>query len=328
MVLAAAPGLARAAELELKDAASCTSLDELSHRVSRALAQPLERVDGRRFVVDIHRDARGFHARLAVSGRRSPGAPALRQLSAASCDAIVDALALAIALASSAASPPDSAPGPDQPMAALAPPEAHAAREDARNAETPSAEKPTAAKESPTPSDAHAGVDLSALADTGSLPGAGFGAAAAARFGWPSIELRAQALLLPGRETSIDASDPTSPGGRLRLIAGALSVCTPLSEARLIDMSACVGGELGRLSATGTRVPEPHERHRPWAAARLDLAARWPLPSLPLGVELTLTLAAPLLRDDFVLKDLGSVYHPPNVLGRFGVGLGWSFPRD
>ena len=90
--------------------------------------------------------------------------------------------------------------------------------------------------------------------------------------------------------------------------------------------AAAVGGELGQLTGTGTRVPVPHERHRPWAAARLDLAARWPLPSLPLGLELMVTLAAPLLRDDFVLKDLGTVYHPPNVLGRAGLGLGWEFP--
>src|SRR5687767_10077718 len=91
-VFAGAPGLARAAELELNDPAACTSLNELSHRVSRALGQPLEHADGRRFVVDIHRDARGFHARLVTSGSRSPGAPALRQLNAASCDGIVDAL--------------------------------------------------------------------------------------------------------------------------------------------------------------------------------------------------------------------------------------------
>src|SRR5688572_21127479 len=98
---AGAPRLARATQLELNDAAACTSLDELSHRVSRALGQPLEREDGRRFVVDMHRDARGFHARLETSSSGSPRAPALRQLNAASCDGIVDALALAIALASS-----------------------------------------------------------------------------------------------------------------------------------------------------------------------------------------------------------------------------------
>src|SRR5687768_15458421 len=97
--LASAPGVASAAELVLNDPAACTSLDELSHRVSRALGQPLEHADGRRFAVDIHRDARGFHARLVTAGSRSPGAPALRQLNAASCDGIVDALALAIALA-------------------------------------------------------------------------------------------------------------------------------------------------------------------------------------------------------------------------------------
>jgi hypothetical protein len=314
LVLAGAPALARAAELELHDGASCASVEELSFRVSRALGQPIEAVGDRRFVIDIRRDARGFHAQLSTSGTPPVNTSSSRELNAPSCDEVVDALALAIALASSSAPQSNEPPRAHASPAPTAPPDVPAA-----NTDTPS---PTL--ESPAPSSAHAGVDLVALADTGSLPGAGFGAAVGARFGWPSLELRAQALLLPARETVIDASDPASAGGSLSLIAGALSLCTPLSEAR-VEVSACVGAELGRLSGTGTRVAAPHERHRPWAAARLELGARWPLPSLPLGLELTLTLAAPLLRDAFVLKDLGTVHQPPNVLGRAGLGLVWSF---
>ncbi|HTV22416.1 MAG TPA: hypothetical protein VMG12_27195, partial [Polyangiaceae bacterium] len=280
-VLAGASSLARAAELELNDTASCTTLDELSFRVSRALGQPLEGVGGRRFTVDIRHEVRRFHAQLTTSGSAS-GASAQRQLNAASCEELVDALALAIALASGAQAASDDAL-PASSEAAPAP-------EAAPSIDAPSAKPETeSAAEAPAES-LRAGVELSALADTGSLPGAGFGAAVSAQLAWRSLELRAQGILLPGREAVIDANAPGSPGGRLSLIAGALSVCTPLSEARFVDVSACVGAELGRLSGTGTRVPAPHERHRPWAAARLDLGARWPLPNLPLGVELMLTL--------------------------------------
>jgi hypothetical protein len=232
-VLAAFPSLARAAELELNDPTSCTSLDELSFRVSRALGQPLERVDGRRFTVDIRRKDRGFHAQLTTSGSGARGAPALRQLNAASCDELVDALALAIALASSAqVAPGDPVPSPSRVETPVV--EAPSPSVDAPRA---SSDKPSDAPADAPGSSVRAGVTLTALADTGSLPGAGFGGAATAQLGFRSIELRAQALLLPDREAVIDANAHGSPGGRLSLIAGALSICTPLWDARFVEVS-------------------------------------------------------------------------------------------
>lgn len=322
LVLGASPARqAGAAELQLAEGALCTSVDELSFRVSRAIAQPFEQVSGPHFAVDIRQDSQGFHARLEISSGGSGGGAtasrsAQRLLNGASCDQITDALALAMALAigSRAETPAASVPPASEP--ALPSP--------GQPSPQPDAVSPTeAAKQGPP--GPRLGLELSALADSGSLPGAGLGAALGVRLGWPVLELRAQGLLLPERHAQIDEANAASPGADLGLVAGALLACTPLSGAKLIDVAACAGAELGRLSGRGTRVPTPHEQQRLWAAARLDLAGRWPLPGVPLGLELVVSLVAPLLRDEFVLKDIGTVHQPPNVAGRAALGLNWQF---
>ena len=54
---------------------------------------------------------------------------------------------------------------------------------------------------------------------------------------------------------------------------------------------------------------------------RVDLAGHWLLPDTPLALTVLATAAAPLTRDDFIIKDVGSVHRPANVVGRLGVGL-------
>jgi len=304
-----------AAELTLAQPAPCISVDELSFRVSRALGQALSSVAGPQFAVAIRPSASGFQARLEISDSGSNGPSGLRLLNAASCEELADSLALAIALAlGPRAATDERAATPEAPAAAAI-----------------AAPVPDAASSSAAPSSAGApahgpqvAFQAALLGDTGSLPGAGLGGALGARLAWTAFELRAEGLLLPARETLIDADDSASPAGELGLLAGALLACTPLSDrGRALLLSACAGAELGRISGTGLRVATPHPQHAPWFAARIDLAARWPLPKLPIGLELLVTAAAPLLRDEFILKDIGPIHQPPNVIGRAGLGLGW-----
>jgi hypothetical protein len=311
---------ARAAELELSEPALCTSVDELSFRVSRAIAQPFERVSGPHFAVAIRQDAQGVHARLEISATGAAGgagSSAERLLNAANCDEMADALALAIALAlgSSVAAPEPSAPATLEPPTPTPPPVLA----------SPPDSMPSPAVQGSDEPGPRLSLELAALADTGSLPGAGLGASLGVGLRWPLLELRAHGLWLPARHAQVDAADPASPGADLSLLAGAVLACTALSEARLIDVSACAGAELGRISGEGDRVSTPHTERRLWAAARVDLAGRWALPGSPLGLELLVTMAAPLLRDEFVLKDIGTVHQPPNVVGRAALGLAWQF---
>lgn len=303
----------RAAELRVEPTAPCSSADELSFRVSRALGQPVEHVAGPAFAVQVRRDASGFHARLEISTADSSPS-GLRQLDAASCEELNDALALAIAIAlGSSAAPAPASDGPPT-LAAASP---------ARPEPPSDASAPLPASET-SPAPLHAVLGAALIADTGSLPAAGFGAEIGARLAGSRFELHARGLLLPSREASIDTGEPSSPGAELGLLAGALLGCVPLSHG-VVDLAACAGAELGQLSGRGTHVATPHERRSLWSAARLDLTARKPLPSLPLALELGFSAAAPLLRDDFILKDIGTVHRPANVVGRASLGLAWRF---
>jgi hypothetical protein len=302
----------RAAELRLEQPAPCTSVDELAFRVSRALGQPMAHVQGPAFVVQVRQDAHSFHARLEISAANAGAASGLRQLDATSCEELTDAVALAIALAlgsSAAANAEDPAAAPPAPPAKPGPPSDASA---------------TVPASPVSPTRLHAALGAALIADTGSLPSAGFGAEIGARLGGSLLELHARGLFLPAREASIDASDPSSPGAKLSLLAGALLGCVPLSHG-VVDLAACAGAELGQLTGRGTHVATPHERHSLWSAARLDLTARKPLPNLPLALELGFSAAAPLLRDDFILEDIGTVHRPANVVGRASLGLCWLF---
>jgi hypothetical protein len=163
---------------------------------------------------------------------------------------------------------------------------------------------------------------VAVVGDTGSLPAVGLGPALGIDVAWTGLELRALGLLLPSTQGSIDADDPTSPGADIQLVTGAALVCIPLAtNATALVIAACAGGEVGRLSGRGTRVDRPYSSAAWWWAARADVAARWTLPVEALAIELVLTAAAPLSREEFVLRDIGSVHQPANVIARASLGL-------
>jgi len=116
-------------------------------------------------------------------------------------------------------------------------------------------------------------------------------------------------------------------GGDVQLATGALLACmSPVAAARR-ELSAflCGGGELGRLSGTGTGVVEPRTGQRLWAAARLSGDLFWSIPSTSLRLGAQLALVVPLIRDDFVLDGIGSVHRPSSLVGRAGLGLDVAF---
>ena len=308
--------IAAAAEIELAEPILCTSTSDLSSRVSRALGQAFEQVVGPSFSIGLRSDATGFQARLEVAGDAAT-APRLRTFRASTCEELTEALALAIALAlQSTSERGDTATSGVPKTAASTSPAAVADVAPPLDAAEPSSEEPGPAL----------GVRAAFVADTGSLPRPALGAAAGARLAWAAFELSAEALLLPKSGGSVDTGDPTSPGAELGLVTGALLACVPLQTgASAIQVSGCAGAELGRLWGTGTRVAAPHTKLAWWSAARVDLDAEWALSTTPFALGLTVTAAAPLIRDDFVLKDIGSVHQPASVVGRASLGMRWRF---
>jgi hypothetical protein len=160
------------------------------------------------------------------------------------------------------------------------------------------------------------------IGDTGTLPGVGLGIGVGAVLGWRSVELRALGTLLPEREGSLRTSDSSPPGASIGLLAASLLACVPVVvQPSALALAACAGWELGQLSGDGTHVAVPYHQRTLWSAARLDLGLRWPVPGTRLALEGLVTALAPFTRDDFILKDLGTVHRPASVLGRLGVGV-------
>jgi len=311
---------ARATEVIAQKPGPCADADELSHRVEQALGQPLDTAVGSRFEVSTERVAEGFSARVELSG--AAVGPALRTLVAPTCEELMDSVALSIALAIGS-----SIGERDEPNVTAASNE-----RTGTSSETPLAERAqderTRDVDSSGERDATGlGIEASAsvVADTGSLPKPGLGIGIGLGLDWPAVAVRAEGIFLPTREGQTDPADPASAGGELGLLTGALLGCLPLAvNVRAVALRACLGGELGRLSGHGTRVDTSHDEGTLWAAARIDLGARWTVPATSLGLDFVVTAAAPLLRDEFVVENVGAVHQPASVVGRAGVGVSWS----
>jgi hypothetical protein len=314
-------GGAAAAELKLAEPVVCSSADELSFSAERALGRALADAAPLELLVNVERDPAGvFRARLEISDAALAGGVGLRTFSAASCDELVDTVALAIALALG------SRPDREAPVRAEAAPSLPASATARATPATP------APPDAPLPEDAsgneRAATRVAArgwlVGDSGSLPRAGLGVAVGVSVGWPGFGLLALGTFLPRQEDSVDRA-PGSPGVEMMLLAASLSGCVPLGAARApVALDVCAGWELGQLSGDGVRVDIPRHRTSLWSAARLDVGARWRVPNSAFGVELLITAAAPLTRDEFILQDIGGVHRPANVVGRAALGVSWS----
>jgi hypothetical protein len=257
-----------------------------------------------------------------VETREHGAKMAVRSFSAPSCDELVETLALgvAIALGGNPDEAPSAAPGGVGPAPGAG---AETAREDPSIAERRDAPAPERAPVSPSDNPALS-VLASVVGDSGSLPRAALGFAVGAGLRWSALELRGAGIWLPARYGAVGDLGGGTAGADIGLLAGSTSVCAPLRlRAETVELDVCAGGELGRLRATGTGVLRPYRKSRLWSAARLEVAARWAVPATPLSLELLGTALVPLLRDEFILRDIGTVHHAPNVVARAGAGLAW-----
>ncbi len=312
-LFAQASGRAVAAELALDEPAACFTLDELSFRVERLLGQPLANAEAMQLSLRVDAEGTGFVARLEV-GRPGVAERGVRSLRAASCATLVESLAIAIVVA--------LADGdiPEEPASALEASVAPRATDRELSPSTaPAVGAGTAESAGHGPK---LGGSVWAMGDSGTLPASTLGAGLGIRLSWNSLELRAIGTFLPPREGTLVAANPSSPGVRIGLLAGGALGCAPVAlRTPSIGLAVCAGAELGQLSGTGTHVIVPYRRRALWASARLELAARLALAETPLALELLVTALAPLTRDEFILKDLGTVHRPASVVARLGLGL-------
>jgi hypothetical protein len=89
-----------------------------------------------------------------------------------------------------------------------------------------------------------------------------------------------------------------------------------------LTWSVCLGFEAGRLEGAGVGVTEPRRGSAVWLAPLVQLGASWAVPDTALRLELALLGAAPLNRDEFKLRELGTVHQPSPGIGRLSLGVG------
>lgn len=165
------------------------------------------------------------------------------------------------------------------------------------------------------------GASAALVADAGSLPGAGIGAALGVAIGVDPIEVRVLGTYLPPRGASIGAVESRSPGAEIELLAGSLLACAPrLLRAPPLAIGACAGAEYGRLEGTGTGIAEQRTGGYWWSALRADAVSRWALGG-GFGLGLQLSALVPLDRDEFAVQNVGRVFRPWRVTSRATLAL-------
>jgi hypothetical protein len=312
------PAQARALELQFDEPSSCAT-DEIAFRVERALKRPLASVAGPDFRIGMAQSGTSVEGRVEISGAE---AGAQRRFSAATCDELIDTLALTIVLAIGGERANEHRAPAQLDVEAPVAPASAASDSTARASIADDPGEASALDEG----GAHLAPFASLTLDTGSLPALGVGPTLGADIVWHAAELRLFATLLFPRQGTVDVANGEAAGADVGLMLGGALGCVRLAtNAVSLTIAACAGIELGRLSAEGTNVDIARESSSLWLTPRADVIARHSLLAPGLEVELQLAALAPLLRDEFVLRDIGSVHQPATLIGRAGVGIRYGF---
>jgi hypothetical protein len=330
---------ARAAEIDWRAPEHCPDADELRFRIERVIAMPLRHAAPLRFTIRAEPSAQGFTAHIEIAaGQTSTGRE--RVLSARACNELADMVTVAVALALGAdpsaieggAPPPpartetDLAASADRSTVQAAAGAAVTETLRVRDGEEIAVDRVERAPVDARGSDGwRPGLSLWLLADSGSLPAPGLGAALGVQLERARFQLRALGTVLFDQHESLAVAADQSPGADLALWTGSLSACAiPLGASGApFAAQACAGWELGRLSGDGTGVQQPRAGAALWSAPRADWGASWALGGSPWRLGALLTLVLPLTRENFVLSELGSVHRPPSAVGRVAIGLEW-----
>lgn len=271
-------------------------------------AQPNEASTALRVVIEDVPGGNTGTLELAAPGSQ----PSLREVSAADCDQVVDALALMTALAI-------------DPNAAVTP-------------ITPAPRAPAAPAPAPTPAlqelpapPAHAparwvlelGAQLEALGGVAPDP---------VLLARPFVQVAHQDRTAFGNTLRLSAAYAharvTGPEGAgvFSLWAARLEPCPlRLFPTRGFGVSACVPLEIGRLTASGSGVTPSERIARPWLSVAGAARVEWQVFEM-LVLEAAAELSFPLVRDRFFVGEASTLHRAPVVAGAGSVGIGVRFP--
>jgi hypothetical protein len=121
----------------------------------------------------------------------------------------------------------------------------------------------------------------------------------------------------PGEPATLP-SRPTA-GGTIRLAAADASACYALFRS-IVELSPCLGIEVGSMGGTGFGIRTGESGASPWVAPHLGGAVTVPA-SRRVAAWLGVDALAPVLRPPFVLTGAGTAFTAARVVGRASLGL-------
>jgi hypothetical protein len=250
----------------------------------------------------------GFQLDLTT---REGGALHERRIQAKDCDELLEAMVVAVSLALQTVT--ESTEPPTQPDEA-APSETEPPGTTPATRARATVDAPPGAR--PDDQQVHALGGLAAVIDVGVFPQPGFGVEGFLGIRVSDFKLLGSGGFFPEQRSTLVGSAQA----RFTLSLGGASFCyvpaTPVWQ-----LGACLGGELGSLSAIGANVRNPRAASSLWAAAN---ATGW-LTVRPRGtgwgVFFSPGVVVPLRRPQFVLTELGLVHQPASLGFRGLAGL-------
>jgi hypothetical protein len=305
----------------------CPGERDVRAEIERVLGGPPNPASRRylRAEARVSRAGTGFHVHLVTD---LGGVTGERDLDGPTCAAVANATALIVALTFdpealerrnevSKAAPPPAPPGvpppPPPPATPKATPEPSTLPEP-----LPAALQPAPAPGVPrVASRPKFALGVVGSASIGALPmiGAGVGGRASVLAG----RFRADLSGSYWPERSVSLPTRSTAGGRIRLAAGDASACWAVLRTPL-ELSPCLGLELGSMSGTGFGVRSDLAGSTLWIAPVAEAAA-----ALPIGnrfaARLDLGVLVPIQRPPFVLTGAGTVYAAGPVVGRATLGV-------
>jgi hypothetical protein len=309
----AAPGPARAAQVTVDAPPSCLDSETLAEEVAELVGKPLAAVPDVDFQVEIaERPRHGWRLRLkTLDSRRGTDDTSrvrgTREIDGVSCTELADAAAVAISV--SVRSIDD-----ERATAPIRPTTISPAR-----AATAAPAPPAVAHPPPSEGSWRPVIVLAFAADSGALPKTGLGVDLEGHLQRGAFRLALLGTIFGSEETS----GTMNGGGTFRLLLGGVLGCWGPQWGRWTPV-VCGGGEIGRLSGTGTGVPRPETGDTLWRAARSDLGI-----SAAVGGTVAFVLRAglvvPLSRPAFVLDRSELVYRPSRMTARLTMGLELAF---
>jgi hypothetical protein len=280
--------------------------------------------------VRIDRDGRQLRGRLAIRGPL--GEPSVREVTAATCDGVVSALALMTALAidadlearptnPSAAGSEEKPPAPEIPSPT---PKRKKPTPEPTKPETPKPRLPDTAAPRPASSPSHPRWQLGSHAGAfGALaPSLAWGAVSfldRSTWGTTGAAWSLRLGLALAESPPVGLAEGTA---TFRWIVGRFSACPLAVAAGPLTARPCVGIDAGSLRGLGSALPRPLQETRGWIAGTVHGRLQLHLgEGVYLETEGGFTL--PFIRDRFVfLKPARDIHAVPPLSGFTTAGLG------